>query len=204
MAVGDAERQRLERNLHDGAQQRLVALALTLRICEQRLADADAGALELVRQAGAELAGALEELRELARGIHPAILTERGLVAALQMLAGRCGIPVDLSAELEDRLPAPVEAAAYYIVAEALTNATKHAAAARVRVDVRQLDGEALVEVADDGVGGAERSGGSGLRGLADRVDALGGELELVSPAGAGTLLRARLPVRPSGTSGKS
>jgi signal transduction histidine kinase len=119
-------------------------------------------------------------------------------------LAGRCGIPVDLSAELEDRLPAPVEAAAYYIVAEALTNATKHAAAAHVRVDVRQLDGEALVEVADDGVGGAERSGGSGLRGLADRVDALGGELELVSPAGAGTLLRARLPVRPSGTSGKS
>jgi PAS domain S-box-containing protein len=204
VATGDAERRRLERNLHDGAQQRLVALALTLRICEQRLADADAGALELVRQAGAELAGALEELRELARGIHPAILTERGLVAALQMLAGRCGIPVDLSAELEDRLPAPVEAAAYYIVAEALTNATKHAAAARVRVDVRQLDGEALVEVADDGVGGAERSGGSGLRGLADRVDALGGELELVSPAGAGTLLRARLPVRPSGTSGKS
>src|SRR5215207_169065 len=135
--TGDAERRRLERNLHDGAQQRLVTLALTLRLCEQRLAGADAGALELLRQAGAELAGALEELRELARGIHPAILTERGLVAALEMLVGRCGIPVDLSAELEDRLPAPVEAAAYYIVAEALTNATKHADATRVRVDVR-------------------------------------------------------------------
>src|SRR5215218_6119066 len=204
VATGDAERRRLERNLHDGAQQRLVALALTLRICEQRLADADAGALELVRQAGAELAGALEELRELARGIHPAILTERGLVAALEMLAGRCGIPVELCAELDDRLPAAVEAAAYYIVAEALTNATKHAQAERVRVVVRQHDGAALVEVADDGVGGADTSGGSGLRGLGDRVDALGGELELVSPAGAGTLVRARLPVRPCGASGES
>jgi signal transduction histidine kinase len=197
VATGDAERRRLERNLHDGAQQRLVALSLTLRLCEQQLADADGAALELVRQAGGELAGALEELRELARGIHPAILTERGLVAALEMLAGRCGIPVDLCAELDDRLPPPVEAAAYYIVAEALTNATKHAEAGRVRVDVRRLDGEALVEVSDDGVGGADTSGGSGLRGLDDRVDALGGELELVSPAGAGTLVRARLPVRP-------
>jgi signal transduction histidine kinase len=112
------------------------------------------------------------------------------------MLAGRASIPVDLSATLDERLPAPVEAAAYYIVSEALTNASKHAAAARVRVDVRLLDGEALVEVADDGVGGADQSGGSGLRGLGDRVDALGGELELESPSGAGTLLRARLPVR--------
>ncbi len=192
--TGDAERRRLERNLHDGAQQRLVSLALTLRLCEQRVAGIDGEAGELVRQAASELADALDELRELARGIHPAILTDRGLVPALQMLTGRTSLPVDLCATLEDRLPAPVEAAAYYIVAEALTNASKHAGAARVRVDVRLHDGVALVEVADDGVGGADRGGGSGLRGLGDRVDALGGELELESPAGAGTLLRARLP----------
>jgi PAS domain S-box-containing protein len=190
--TGDAERRRLERNLHDGAQQRLVALALMLRECERAGIGGDA--LELLRRAEAELAGALEELRELARGIHPAILTDQGLVAALQMLAGRASVPVELCAALDDRLPAPVEAAAYYIVSEALTNASKHAAAERVRVDVRQVDGEALVEVADDGVGGADQSGGSGLRGLGDRVDALGGRLELESPAGAGTLLRARLP----------
>jgi signal transduction histidine kinase len=113
-------------------------------------------------------------------------------------------LPVTLHIERLGPMSPATESTAYFVIAEALTNATKHAAAARVRVDVRQLDGEALVEVADDGVGGAERSGGSGLRGLGDRVDALGGELELVSPAGAGTLLRARLPVRPSGTSGKS
>ena len=192
--TGDAERRRLERNLHDGAQQRLVTVALTLRQCER--AGLSGPALEHLRRAEAELSGALEELRELARGIHPAILTDQGLVAALEMLAGRASVPVELCAALDGRLPAPVEAAAYYIVSEALTNASKHAAAEHVRVDVRQVDGEALVEVADDGVGGADRSGGSGLRGLGDRVDALGGRLELESPAGAGTLLRARLPVR--------
>jgi PAS domain S-box-containing protein len=191
VATGDAERRRLERNLHDGAQQRLVALSLLLKQCGRRL---EGDALDDLRRAEAELAGALEELRELARGIHPAILTDHGLVAALEMLAGRASIPVDLSATLDERLPAPVEAAAYYIVSEALTNASKHAGAARVRVDVRLLDGEALVEVADDGAGGADQSRGSGLRGLADRVDALGGKLELESPLGAGTLLRARLP----------
>jgi signal transduction histidine kinase len=193
--TGDAERRRLERNLHDGAQQRLVALSLTLRMCEEQLAALDPGAVELVRRAEAELAAALEELRELARGIHPAILTERGLVAALQMLAGRASMPVELSARLDERLPAPVEAAAYYIVAEALTNASKHADAECVRVDVQRADGEALVEVSDDGVGGADRRRGSGLRGLGDRVEALGGRLEVESPQGAGTLLRARLPV---------
>jgi signal transduction histidine kinase len=193
--TGDAERRRLERNLHDGAQQRLVALSLTLRMCEDQLAKIDPFAVELVRRAEAELAAALEELRELARGIHPAILTERGLVAALQMLAGRASIPVELSAELDERLPPPVEAAAYYIVAEALTNASKHADAERVRVDVQRANGEALVEVSDDGVGGADRRRGSGLRGLGDRVEALGGRLEVESPLGAGTLLRARLPV---------
>jgi PAS domain S-box-containing protein len=195
--TGDEERRRLERNLHDGAQQRLVALSLTLRLCERKLAAVDRDALELVRRAQSELADALDELRELARGIHPAILTDRGLVPALEMLAARATLPVELNAHLDDQLPATVEAAAYYIVAEALTNSCKHSGGARVRVDVRQVDGDALVEVADDGVGGADRRGGSGLRGLGDRVDALGGRLELESPVGAGTLVRARLPVRP-------
>jgi PAS domain S-box-containing protein len=193
--AGDAERRRLERNLHDGAQQRLVALSLGLRVCERKLADGDPGAIELLRRAKEDLAEALEELRELARGIHPAILTERGLGPALEMVAGRSSMPVELSATLDERLPRPVEAAAYYIVAEALTNASKHARASRVRVLVRREDGSALVAVADDGVGNADLRGGSGLRGLRDRVEALGGELELDSPDGAGTTLTARLPL---------
>jgi PAS domain S-box-containing protein len=192
--AGDAERRRLERNLHDGAQQRLVALSLRLRMCERKLADGDPAAADLLQSAKAELADALEELRELARGIHPAILTERGLLPAIEMLAGRSSIPVDISAVLDDRLPPPMEAAAYYIVAEALTNASKHARASRVRVVVRRSDGTALVEVSDDGVGSADQSKGSGLRGLRDRVEALGGELGLESPDGAGTTLTARLP----------
>jgi PAS domain S-box-containing protein len=193
--AGDAERRRLERNLHDGAQQRLVALSLSLRVCERKLADGDPDAIELLRRAKDDLAEALEELRELARGIHPAILTERGLGPALEMLAGRSSMPVELSETLDERLPQPVEAAAYYIVAEALTNASKHARASRVRVLVRRENGSAIVGVADDGVGNADLRGGSGLRGLRDRVEALGGELELDSPDGAGTTLTARLPL---------
>ncbi len=194
--AGDAERRRIERNLHDGAQQQLVALALTLRTCESKLAAGDPDAPELLEQAGAALAEALEELRELARGIHPAILTDRGLGPALEMLAARASIPVDLSTTLEGRLPAPVEAAAYYLVAEALTNASRHACAERVRVRLGRADGNVLVEVADDGAGGADEHGGSGLRGLRDRVEALGGRLELESPPGAGTTLRATVPCR--------
>jgi PAS domain S-box-containing protein len=193
--AGDAARRRLERNLHDGAQQRLVAIALGLRMCERKLADGDPAAADLLQQAKAELADALEELRELARGIHPAILTDRGLAPALEMLAGRASIPVDVDVALDGRLPARVEAAAYYIVAEALTNASKHARASRVRVNVQRSDGRALVEVADDGVGGADQQRGSGLRGLRDRVEALGGELGLDSPDGAGTTLTAELPI---------
>jgi PAS domain S-box-containing protein len=192
--AGDAERRRLERNLHDGAQQRLVSLSLTLRVCERKLDEGDPQAGELLRRAKEELVGALEELRELARGIHPAILTDHGLVPALQMLAERTDIPVEISAPLDDRLPQPVEAAAYYIVAEALTNASKHARASHVRVNVNRSDGHALVEVADDGVGCADQRRGSGLRGLRDRVEALGGDLGLESPAGAGTTVTARLP----------
>jgi signal transduction histidine kinase len=192
--VGDAERRRLERNLHDGAQQQLVTLALTLRLAEAKLARGDPEAPALLRRASGELTDALEELRELARGIHPAVLTDRGLVPALETLCGRAGVPVEISASLDDRLPGAVEAAAYYIVAEALTNASKHAGASRVEVRISRVDGRALVEVADDGLGGADGRRGSGLRGLGDRVEALGGTLELDSPVGAGTTLRARIP----------
>jgi PAS domain S-box-containing protein len=193
--AGDEERRRLERNLHDGAQQRLVALSLDLRLCERRLEAGDPAAVDLLKGAAAELAGALEELRELARGIHPAILSDKGLVPALETLAGRATIPVELSASLDDRLPQPVEAAAYYLVAEALTNAAKHADASSVNVMVSRANGRAVVEVADDGVGGVDQLKGSGLRGLRDRVEALGGTLEIDSPAGVGTTLRARLPL---------
>jgi PAS domain S-box-containing protein len=193
--AGDAERRRLERNLHDGAQQRLVALSLTLRLAERQLPDGETTARDLLGRANAELDAALEELRELARGIHPAILTDRGLVPALEMIAGRASVPVEVSASLDHRLPRPVEAAAYYLVAEALTNASKHARASRVQVHVSSADGSARVEVADDGVGGADTRLGSGLRGLSDRVEALGGKLEIDSPAGAGTTITARIPV---------
>ena len=158
--AGDEERRRLERNLHDGAQQRLVALSLDLRLCERRLAAGDPAAGELLQRATADLASALEELRELARGIHPAILSDKGLVPALEMLAGRAAIPVELCAALDDRLPPPVEAAAYYLVAEALTNAAKHAEASSVNVQVTRGNGRAVVEVADDGVGGVDQRQG--------------------------------------------
>ena len=196
VAAGDDERRRLERNLHDGAQQRLVTLSLSLRLVGRKIADGDAEASELLRRADADLAEAFEELRELARGIHPSILSDHGLVPALEMLAGRATVPVELDVQLDDRLPDPVEAAAYYLVAEALTNAAKHACATRVSVDVRRADGSVLVEVADDGVGGADERDGSGVRGLCDRVEALGGKLELRSPAGVGTTLSARIPCR--------
>ncbi len=194
VAAGDDERRRLERNLHDGAQQRLVALALTLRVAGIRLANGDPEVPDLLRRANEELTEALGELRELARGIHPSILTDRGLEPALEMLADRASIPVELTVSIDRRLPRPVEAAAYYLVAEALTNASKHAQAEHVVVRVRQAEGSLRVAVADDGVGGADRGGGSGLRGLGDRVAALGGLLEVTSPPGVGTTLSARIP----------
>jgi PAS domain S-box-containing protein len=194
VAAADAERRRLERNLHDGAQQRLVALALTVRLAERKLAADAAAARELLAGAGSELEQALAELRELARGLHPAVLTERGLEPALGALADRAPVPVEVAAAVEGRLPAAVEAAAYYVVSEALTNVAKYAGACVVRVDVSRSDGQVEVTVSDDGVGGADGSRGSGLRGLADRVEALGGRLEISSPKGAGTTLRARLP----------
>ena len=193
--VGTAERRRLERNLHDGAQQRLVALSLTLRLAQGRLRKDPDGAEKLLGGAQDELGRALEELRELARGIHPAVLSDRGLKAALEGLAGRSPVPVELEGTPPERLPPPVEAAAYFVVAEALTNVVKYANATQARVSVSRSNGHAIVEIADDGVGGADPGRGSGLRGLADRVSALDGRLELRSPEGAGTLLRAEIPV---------
>ena len=193
--AGDAERRRLERNLHDGAQQRLVALSLNLRLAARSSGD-DPDAVAAFERAGEELAQALEELRELARGIHPAVLSDRGLEPAIDALAARTPLPVRIDVELEERLPEPVEAAAYYVVAEAITNAVKHAQAAEVRVRIGRDNGRARIEVADDGVGGAGTGGGSGLRGLADRVEALGGHLRVESPVGQGTTVTADIPTR--------
>jgi PAS domain S-box-containing protein len=191
--AGDAERRRLERNLHDGAQQRLVSLSLALRLAQAKLKSDPEEAGKLLGSASDELAQALEELRELARGIHPAVLSDRGLSAALEALAGRAPLPVDVRAP-DERLPPPVEAAAYYVVSEALTNVAKYAQASNVDVRVERLNGHAVVEVADDGVGGADPLGGSGLRGLADRVEALDGRLQVKSAPGRGTVIRAEIP----------
>jgi PAS domain S-box-containing protein len=193
--AADDARRRLERNLHDGAQQRLVSLSLALRLAQSRLREDPDGAEQLLTGAADELSHALAELRELARGIHPAVLTDRGLPAALEALAARAPLPVELSADLEDRLPGPVEAAAYYVVAEALTNVAKYSEASAVEVRAERLNGRVVVEVADDGIGGADPSLGSGLRGLADRVEALDGRLEVESSAGEGTTVRAVIPL---------
>jgi PAS domain S-box-containing protein len=191
--AGDAERRRLERNLHDGAQQRLVSISLALRLVQAKMERTTDEAAEILSNASNELALALQELRELARGIHPAILSERGLDAALEALAARAPLPVDLTRP-EERLPPPVEAAAYYVVAEALTNVAKYADASSVSIKVQRMNGKAIVEVADDGVGGADAATGSGLRGLADRVEALDGRLFVTSAPGAGTQIRAEIP----------
>jgi PAS domain S-box-containing protein len=194
--AGDAERRRLERNLHDGAQQRLVSVALMLRHLEG-LAERDPGATRTgLSTAGEELGHALAELRELARGLHPAVLSEHGLAAALAALTGRGPIPVGLEVELDERPREQVEAAAYFVVSEALANVARYAQAGFVRVTVTRRDTALVVEIADDGVGGADPDAGSGLRGLGDRVEALGGRIELESPAGAGTTVRAVLPWR--------
>jgi signal transduction histidine kinase len=189
--AGDAERRRLERDLHDGAQSRLVALALLLTSARRR---ADGELAELLDRAREELDTSLEELRELARGIHPAVLTDRGLEPALAALTSRAPLPVTLDVESE-RLPGAVESAAYFVVSEALTNVAKYAQATEATVAVRRVNGRVTVDVTDDGVGGADAAGGSGLRGLADRLAALDGRLELDSPAGRGTRLHAEIPV---------
>jgi signal transduction histidine kinase len=191
--VGDAERMRLERNLHDGAQQRLVSLSLALRLAQAQVGRHPAEAERILAAASEELGHALEELRELARGIHPAVLTDRGLGPALEALAARAPLRVEL-ALAEERLPDQVEAAAYYVVSEALANVVKYAEASSVAVRVARANGRAVVEVADDGVGGADPASGSGLRGLADRVEALDGLLQVESRPGVGTRIRAEIP----------
>jgi signal transduction histidine kinase len=185
---GYAARRRVERDLHDGAQQELVSLALELRMLKARLGDPQ---IDLLSE---RLNAALEQLRELARGIHPAILADHGLPPAIAALAERAALPVTVEVRVEGRLPAPVETAAYFVVAEALTNIARHAHAASAGVAIA-LAGDALVvEVADDGVGGAEVASGSGLRGLEDRLAAVGGTLMVTSPPGGGTCLRATIP----------
>jgi signal transduction histidine kinase len=191
---GDAERRRVERNLHDGAQQRLVSISLALGIARSQVgATSEQEMAVALDDAAAELRLALVELRELARGIHPVILSEAGLGPALVSLAERSPIPVTVTAVPPERLPSRVEETAYYVASEALANAAKHAHATAVSISARRLEGELLVEVGDDGVGGADPDG-SGLRGLADRVAALDGQLRVHSPAGKGTRVTAELP----------
>jgi signal transduction histidine kinase len=191
--AADTERRRLERDLHDGAQRRLVTLSMSLGMLEQRLAD-DPEARAMVAEAKAEAVSSLQDLRDLAHGIHPAVLTSHGLEVALESLVASSPVPVGMDIELEERLPSTTEVATYYLICEALTNTAKHASASSASVAVRRVNGHVHVEVADDGVGGADTSAGSGLRGLADRVEALDGTLRVFSPRGAGTRLEADIP----------
>jgi signal transduction histidine kinase len=193
VAAADAARRRLERDLHDGAQQHLVAVAATLRLARARIGDDPTTARDHLDAAIDALATATAELRELARGIHPAVLTEGGLGPALAGLAGRAPLAVALADVPGERLPAAVEATAYFVVAEAITNTVRHAGATCAEVSIVRRDAALAVEVADDGRGGAT-AGGAGLAGLADRVAALGGTFAVASPEGEGTIVRAELP----------
>jgi signal transduction histidine kinase len=193
LEAGQKERQRLERDLHDGAQQRLIALSLELGRLEEGL-DGDSRAQDRLKQARREVATSLEELRAVARGLHPAVVSGHGLAVALESLAARASVPVRLTVDIDDRLPGRLEVAAFYLVSESLANVGKHAHAASASVEITQANGEIVVEVVDDGVGGADTERGTGLRGLADRVEALDGRLRVWSPAGGGTRLRAEIP----------
>jgi PAS domain S-box-containing protein len=193
--AADAARRRIERDLHDGAQQHLVSLALEVRLARERAKRDPESAAAFLEHVGEALAAASAELRELAHGIHPSVLTERGLAAAVQALTRRASLPVEVVEVPTGRLAPAVEAAAYFVVAEALTNVAKYAQASVATVAIAVADGRLVVEVGDDGVGGASAEGGSGLRGLADRVGALDGTLTVRSPPGEGTLLRAVIPI---------
>jgi signal transduction histidine kinase len=196
-SLGLRERRRLERDLHDGAQQRLVSLALTLRLAREKLDAEPAQTALLLDRAREELDQALGELRDLARGIHPPVLADRGLGAAVEALAARAPLPVTVINRLPDRrLPERVELAAYFVVSEALTNVAKHASALNASVALTEHDGLLEIEVKDDGVGGADLDRGTGLRGLADRVAPIDGRLEIDSKPGRGTIVRAHLPCR--------
>ena len=196
IAAADAERRRIERDLHDGAQQRMVAVAVTLGLAEARFASDPKSAIELISQAREEAQAAVKELRELARGIHPAVLSDHGLGPALEALASRAPVPVDVSGVPDGQLDHEVEACPYYVTAEALTNVAKYARASSASVELSLEDDRLRVRVSDDGVGGADPATGTGLRGLRDRVDALDGDLEVDSPPGGGTTVTAEVPVR--------
>ena len=195
VAAGDGERRRLERNLHDGAQQRLVALAIGLRIADRLIDEDPAAAHAAIERASEELSASLAELREIARGLHPAVLSDHGLEPAITSLMQRAPIPVELTVDLAERPPEAVEVAAYYVIAESLTNVAKYARASHASVEVRALGDRLLIAVSDDGVGGADVGAGSGLLGLEDRVAALGGRLHIESPRGRGTSVRADVPI---------
>ena len=192
--AADEERRRIERNLHDGTQQRLVSISMALGLAHAKLAGDPAAAGAVFGEARQGLSAALQELRELSQGIHPAVLTDRGLAAALGDLALRSTVPVELEVAEIGRLPGQVEAAAYYVASEALANVAKYAHATSSRVHLQKADGKLVLEVTDDGIGGADASRGSGLRGLTDRVEALGGRLWLSSSPGQGTIVRAEIP----------
>jgi len=194
--AADAERRRIERDLHDGAQQRMVAVALTLGLAEARLASDPASAALLIAQAREDAQLAVKELREIARGIHPALLSDRGLCPALEALAARAPVPVEVTGEPVADLGDAVEAAAYFVTAEALTNVAKYAEASEAFVHVSIDDGCLRVEIRDDGVGGADESPGGGLHGLRDRIDALDGHFAIESPPGGGTTVTAEIPLR--------
>ncbi|GAA4245210.1 histidine kinase [Dactylosporangium darangshiense] len=191
----DQVRRRIERDLHDGVQQRLLSLGLQLRAARDSVPDGAAGLSDRLTTVAAGLAGSIEDLREICRGIHPTILTDRGLASAIKALARRSGVPVEVDVRLDERLPEPVEAAAYYVVAETLANAVKHAHATVVHVSVAREGDRLHLSLRDDGVGGADPGRGSGLAGIRDRVEAHGGHLTLTSPAGAGTNVDVVLPV---------
>ncbi len=195
IAAADEERRRIQRDLHDGAQQRLVSLALILSMAESRLESEPARAAELIAQAREEAQQAIGELRELAGGIHPAVLSDHGLCAALEALASRAPVPVRVVGELGEKVRPAVEAAAYFVTSEALANVAKYAEANEAFVELALENGNLRLCVRDDGVGGADPANGSGLRGLRDRVDALDGRLELHSPPGEGTRLTVEIPV---------
>jgi signal transduction histidine kinase len=193
LQAGYEERRRLGRDLHDGAQQELVNVVIDLQLARKRWDEHPERARDLVEDALEHAQAAIDDLRDLATGIHPAVLTDRGLSAALETLANRSPVPVDLDAELDERLPMPVETTAYFVVAEALTNVGKYSGASHAEVAVRLADEQLEVEVRDDGIGGADPAAGSGLRGLADRVSAMRGRLQVCSPPGRGTRVHASI-----------
>jgi len=201
VAAGDAERKRVERDLHDGAQQRLVSLTLALRLAKLKLGDdADPAVRLSLDLASQEARSALSELRELARGIHPQILTEAGLGAAIESIADRSAIPVTLEGVTGERFSPAVEGTAYFVASEALTNIAKYSNARRAFIRIGRSNDDLTIEVSDDGVGGADPANGSGLRGLVDRLAVVDGTLDIVSPRGGGTRLVASIPAIPLST----